>query len=82
MKYSDLIQFATVRQIEYIEAIEKFGGIIKAAKGLGKPRAQMSRGSVKCSRFENCEIELVTCCLAQREGWCPNAVYSLLPPIG
>lgn len=35
MKYSDLIQFATVRQIEYIEAIEKFGGIGKASKGLG-----------------------------------------------
>lgn len=30
----DLIQFATVRQIEYIEAIEKYGSIRKAAKSL------------------------------------------------
>lgn len=32
MKYSDLIEFATVRQIEYIEAVEKYGSQDKAAK--------------------------------------------------
>lgn len=34
MKYSDLIQFATPRQIEYIEAVEKYGSQDKAAKAL------------------------------------------------
>ena len=34
MKYSDLIQFATPRQIEYIEAVEKYGSKDKAAKVL------------------------------------------------
>lgn len=32
---NDLIQFATVRQIEFIEAIEKHGSVRKAAKSLG-----------------------------------------------
>ena len=35
MSYSDLIPFATVRQLEYIEAIEKAGSIAKGAKALG-----------------------------------------------
>lgn len=34
MKYSDLIQFATQRQIEYIEAVEKYASKDKAAKAL------------------------------------------------
>jgi hypothetical protein len=33
-EYSDLIQFATVRQIEIIEAIEKHGGVRAAARAL------------------------------------------------
>lgn len=35
MSYSDLIPFATVRQLEYIEAIEQNGSQYKAAKALG-----------------------------------------------
>ena len=35
MDYSQLIQFATQRQIEYIEAIEKHGSQIKASTALG-----------------------------------------------
>ena len=35
MSYADLIPFATVRQIEYIEAIERAGSIAKGAKALG-----------------------------------------------
>ena len=35
MSYSDLIPFATVRQLEYIEAVEKEGSQYKAAKALG-----------------------------------------------
>lgn len=38
MKYADLIQFATVRQLEFIEAIEKHGSIRSAAKALGISR--------------------------------------------
>ena len=41
--YSDLIQFATVRQIEYIEAIEKYGSGGKAAKVLGVNKATINR---------------------------------------
>ncbi|HEY0063162.1 MAG TPA: LysR family transcriptional regulator [Telluria sp.] len=39
-----LIEFATVRQIEYIEAIEEHGSMLKAAKALG-----MSRNAVQDS---------------------------------
>jgi hypothetical protein len=40
--YNDLIQFATVRQIEYIEAIEKHGGIRKACREEGWHRSGVS----------------------------------------
>jgi hypothetical protein len=39
-----LIQFATVRQLEYIEAIEKHGGMRAAARALG-----VSKGSIDAS---------------------------------
>jgi len=35
VNYDDLIQFASVRQVEYIDAIKKFGSHRKAAKHLG-----------------------------------------------
>ena len=35
MSYTDLIPFCTVRQVEYIEAIENSGSIAKGAKALG-----------------------------------------------
>lgn len=41
MNYSDLRQFASVRQLEYIEAIEKHGSTRKAAKALGCARSGM-----------------------------------------
>lgn len=35
MSYSDLIQFASPRQLDYIEAVESQGGIAKGARALG-----------------------------------------------
>ena len=43
MKYSDLIQFATPRQIEYIEAVEKYGSQDKAAKALSVNARTLTR---------------------------------------
>jgi hypothetical protein len=40
--YKDLAQFATVRQLEYIEAIEKHGGIRKACRAEGWHRSGVS----------------------------------------
>jgi DNA-binding transcriptional LysR family regulator len=37
-----LIEFATVRQIEYIEAIEKHGSARKAAKALGVAKSAVT----------------------------------------
>lgn len=42
----DLIQFATVRQIEYIEAIEKYGSQRKAAEALGVSRRVVDRSMI------------------------------------
>jgi hypothetical protein len=39
MNYNDLIQFATIRQIEYIEAINRHGGVRKACKAEGWARS-------------------------------------------
>lgn len=43
-KWSDMREWATVRQLEYIEAIEKAGGVLTAARRLG-----VSRGSIRDS---------------------------------
>jgi hypothetical protein len=44
MNYADLIQFATVREIEYIEALEKAGGSIrKAARTIGVNKTSINR---------------------------------------
>ena len=43
MKYSDLIQFATPRQIEYIEAVEKYASKDKAAKALNVNARTLTR---------------------------------------
>jgi len=43
MNYDHLIQFATVRQIEYIEAIEKYGSHQKAAKAIGANRRSIDQ---------------------------------------
>ena len=43
MDYSKLVQFATVRQLEYIEAIEKYGSNRKAAKALGVNNRTLER---------------------------------------
>ena len=42
MNYSHLYQFATVRQLEILEAIEKHGGHRKAAEALGVSRGTLS----------------------------------------
>lgn len=49
MNYDHLRQFATVRQLEYIEAIEKHGSHQKAAKALGVGRRSIDKamGSLK-----------------------------------
>lgn len=41
---TQLIQFATVRQLEYVEAIEKHGSQQKAAVALGVPRRTLDQG--------------------------------------
>jgi len=43
MKYSDLIQFATVRQIEYIEAIEKFGEVGRRVLPIQEVRERLGK---------------------------------------
>lgn len=43
MDYSKLIEFATVRQIEFVEAIEKHGNQVQAAKALGVNERTMTR---------------------------------------
>lgn len=43
MNFNDLISFATPRQIEYLEALEKHGSARKAAKALGVHRTVVDR---------------------------------------
>lgn len=50
MNYNDLIQFATVRQIEYIEAIEKHGGIRKACREEGWHRSGVHESLARLKR--------------------------------
>lgn len=44
MNYKDLTQFATVRQLEYLEALEQHGTIRKAAKALGCGKSTITDG--------------------------------------
>lgn len=44
MNYQDLTQFATVRQLEYLEALEQHGTIRKAAKALGCAKGTITDG--------------------------------------
>lgn len=41
---AQLLSYATVRQVEYLEAIEKNGGVVQAARALG-----VAEGSIRCS---------------------------------
>jgi hypothetical protein len=43
MDYANLREFATVRQLEYIEAVEKHGGLDQASKALGVNTRTISR---------------------------------------
>ena len=44
MNYQDLTQYATVRQLEYLEALEQHGTIRKAAKALGCAKGTITDG--------------------------------------
>jgi hypothetical protein len=70
MDYSKLIQFATVRQIEYIEAIERHGTQRAAAKALGINQRTLER-SIGALRVK-----------AAVKGWSPEHDYTHPVPPG
>lgn len=49
-QYADLVQFATVRELEFIEAIEKHGNHRLAAKALGVSRGTIGDAIVRLKR--------------------------------
>lgn len=48
--YDHLIEFATQRELDYIEAIKKFGGHQKAANALGVSKGTISNAMVRLTR--------------------------------
>jgi hypothetical protein len=50
MNYKDLTQYATQRELDYIEALEKYGSSRKAAKGLGVARSGMQEALARLKK--------------------------------
>lgn len=70
MNYKDLYQFATVRQVEILEAVEKYGSQNKAAKALGVGRRAVDQ-SMACLRNR-----------AAKQGYSPSHDMTHIVPNG